>query len=152
MNKITTIILTCLSLFLVNNDSLAAGKEDFGPNNNQFGSFFLSICVVESNNNPKAYNKSENAIGVVQIRQKCLIDSNQYGKTKYSLQDCFNPEISKIVCFNYLARYSKKHNWEFEAMARTWNGGPNWAEKKNLTDNYWRKVSKELNRKYLAIY
>lgn len=136
------IIVVYLFLFWFNFVSLGAGKEVLGLNSFQFNQFFLAICAVESNNNPKAHNKSENARGIVQIREKCLIDSNQYGKTKYLHSDCFDPEISKIVCFNYLARYSKKHNWDFEKMARLWNSGPNWKSKKNLTDNYWGKVKK----------
>lgn len=125
----------------------------YGQNtiNNNFESFFKAISIVESGNNPKAFNKAENAAGQAQIRVACLNDSNEFGKTKYNLNDRFDPEKSKIICFNYLLRYQKKHNWEFEKMAKTWNGGCNWRKneknslqvRKNLSI-YWGKVSKQL--------
>jgi len=124
--------------------------QNLNNNTNNFESFFKAISIVESGNNPKAFNKAENAAGVAQIRVACLKDSNEFGKTKYNLNDRFDPEKSKIICFNYLLRYQSKHNWEFELMAKNWNGGPKFAEKtgqavKNL-EIYWRKVERELKK------
>lgn len=125
----------------------------WGQTTNNFECFFKAISIVESGNNPKAFNKAENAAGQAQIRVACLKDSNEFGKTKYSLNDRFDPEKSKIICFNYLRRYAPRHNWEFEKMTKLWNCGPNWKKKeekdrqvaKNL-EIYWQKVKIELNR------
>lgn len=119
---------------------------------NSFEPFFKAISKIESNNNPNAIGDGGLAVGVVQIHKGCLQDANEFGKTKYNHSDCFDPEISKIIVFNYLKRYQNKHNWEFEKMAKVHNGGCNFAKKsgqaaKNL-EIYWQKVKHKLNHEY----
>lgn len=111
----------------------------------EFNKFFRAISKVESNNNPNAVGDGGRAKGVVQIHPECLIDSNIYGKTNFSLDDRLDSNKSKIICFNYLARYKKYHKWEFENMARLWNGGRGGIKYPKRTDNYWAKVSKVLS-------
>lgn len=129
------IILLFLSL------SCLAGEID-SP---EFNKFFKAISFVESNNNPNAVGDGGRAKGIAQIHPECLQDSNEYGKTNFSLNDRLDSNKSKIICFNYLARYKKYHNWEYNNMARTWNSGPGGVKHKNRTNNYWAKVKKELN-------
>lgn len=111
----------------------------------EFNKFFKAISFVESNNNPLAIGDNSRAQGIVQIHPECLQDSNEYGKTKFTLNDRLDSNKSKIICFNYLARYKKYHNWEFEKMARFWNGFSGGIKYPKRTDKYWAKVKKELN-------
>lgn len=111
----------------------------------EFNKFFKAISKVESSNNPNAVGDGGRAKGVAQIHPECLIDSNQFGKTNFSLDDRLDPNKSKIICFNYLSRYKKYHNWEFEKMARFWNGFSGGIKYPKRTDKYWGKVKKELN-------
>ncbi len=106
--------------------------------------FLNALARVESSNNPKAYNPGENAIGIYQIRKAYFIDAQRIDKSliKYNHQDCFNPEIAERVVNAYLSRYCKSNS--FEDMARCHNSGPNWKNKKDLTNKYWKKIQKEL--------
>lgn len=111
----------------------------FGRELPKIDEFLIILGRVESSNNPKAYNKSENAIGIYQIRLLYFKDAQQFDKNliKYSHSDCFSPEISKKVVIAYLSKYCKKN--DFESWARCHNSGPNWKNKKHLTNKYWKK-------------
>lgn len=121
---------------------------------NNFNVFWPILTKIESNNNKNAVGDNKMAIGIAQIHLNCLIDANKYGKTAYTHKDCFDPEISKIICFNYLLKYSSSdlELGNFERLAKTWNGGCNWEKnsKKSLTvaknlATYWQKIERELN-------
>ena len=105
----------------------------------EFNKFFKTISKIESNNNPSAVGDGGRAKGIAQIHPECLIDSNEFGKTNFSLEDRLNPDKSKIICFNYLSRYKKYHNWEFEKMARLWNGGVGGVKNPKRTNSYFKK-------------
>jgi hypothetical protein len=49
----------------------------------------------------------------------------------------------------YFSHYCREHlipyNWE--ALARAWNAGPDWEQNKKATDAYWEKVRKLLVQK-----
>ena len=105
-----------------------------------FETFWPAICKIESDFNAFAVGDNKKAIGISQIHLGCLIDSNNYAKTKYSHEDCFDPNKSKIICFNYMRRYAKFHNWELNKMARLWNGGPGGVKSKK-TDGYVKKFA-----------
>lgn len=114
-----------------------------------FNQFLIVLGHVESSNNPKAYNKSENAIGIYQIRLLYFKDAQQFNPElkKYSHSDCFSPEISKMVVKVYVAHYVKSD--AFEDFARCHNSGPQWKNKKHLTNKYWarfKKISVDLNK------
>lgn len=124
---------------------------------NNFNKFWPVLTKIESNNCISAHNKRENARGIAQIRKNYLKDSNNFGKTKYNHKDCFDPKISKIIVFNYFLRYCPDalENGDFETLAKTHNGGPNWQKnsKKSLTvaknlSIYWQKIERELNVNY----
>lgn len=109
--------------------------------------FFRALGAVESSNNPRAYNKKENAIGIYQIRRLYFIDSNVKGKH----ESCYNPKVARQVCENYFKRYEprayREGNWE--VLAKLHNGGCNWRKKDPATQKkleiYWNKVKKVLN-------
>ncbi len=132
--------LLIFPLFLLNNTC-------FSSNLTNFNHFLGILARVESSNNPKAYNKSENAIGIYQIRLNYFIDATKYDKNlaKYEHSDCFNPEISKLVVKAYFGKYSKTN--DFEEWARLHNGGPNWKNKtgksKENLNRYWENFQKK---------
>ncbi len=143
--------LLLLSLFVSINNS-------FGGNTNNlsnFETFLKALGTVESSNNPKSYNKKENAIGIYQIRLLYFKDSKQFNKnlSKYNHSDCFNEGISKLVVLSYFGRYEPKalKVGDYETLARLHNGGPNHKNKtgaaKNRLDIYWNKINKELSKK-----
>lgn len=112
--------------------------------------FFKALGAVESSNNPKAYNKKEDAIGIFQIRPAYFKDAVEFDKnlSKYKHSDCYSPEISKLIVKSYMARYCKNGN--VSDLARAHNSGPNWKNKKDLTNNYWEKFKKYYNEPSLC--
>ena len=93
-----------------------------------------AISVIESSRNDSAYNKLENAVGRLQIRQ-CRIEhfNNLTGKN-YTLSDMYDFKKAREV-FLYFAEGKS-----FEQAAKNWNGsGP-------LTIKYWEKVSAILQK------
>lgn len=113
-----------------------------------FEHFFSILSRLESSGNAKAYNKHENAIGIVQIRPDYFKDARDFDKNllKYTHNDCFDPEISKLVVKAYLSRYCK-NNYSFEHWAKIHNGGGQYYLNKNKKyqenlDKYWNKFSR----------
>src|SRR5574343_2089126 len=100
-----------------------------------FETFWPAICKIESDFNPKAVGDHGRAVGIAQIHPECLQDSNEFGKTNFSLNDRFDSAKSKTICFNYMRRYAKFHKWDLNKMARLWNGGVGGINSKK-TDNY----------------
>ena len=108
--------------------------------------FFKALGQVESGQNPKAYNKNENAIGIYQIRKLYFIDAQNFAPElkKYRHEDCFNEKISRKIVLAYLSKYCK--NGSFEDFARCHNLGPNWKNKKHLIQKYWNRIKKKLDK------
>lgn len=115
-----------------------------------FDEFTKILARVESSNNPKAYKKSENAIGIYQIRPDYFMDAKEFNKSlsNYLHKDCYDAKISKSVVRAFMLRYEpkayKENNYKVMAMAH--NGGPGWRfakkdKKKNL-DSYWERFKK----------
>jgi len=101
-----------------------------------------AIAVIESSNNPTAYNKAEDAAGLYQIRPIYLADVNRIlGCDRYSLADRFDPEKSSEIVTVYLNHYGRDKN--VETLARIHNGGPK-GHKKESTKPYWQKVKEKL--------
>lgn len=89
----------------------------------------------------------EPSVGVLQIRPIMVREVNRICKKKslkerFTLKDRFDREKS-IHMFMIWKKYYHKNN-NFEAIARSWNGGPRWKKIKH-TENYWAKVEKQLN-------
>lgn len=97
-----------------------------------FDRLISAIVHTESRGNPLAYNEKENAVGAFQIRQ-CRIDHyNSLNGTNYTLEDCYDYELSKRV-FLFFAEGK-----DYETAAKNWNGsGP-------MTETYWEAVKKLL--------
>jgi uncharacterized protein YhfF len=93
---------------------------------------FEAVCMVESSMRTTIVNEKEQAYGIAQIRQIRLNDFNKKTNKHYTLEDCFNVDVSKEIFLFYVGDKS------FEQAARDWNG--RW----DLTLNYWKKVQKYL--------
>lgn len=99
---------------------------------NYYDPLIYAVTMVESSGGKYLYNAKENAKGPFQIRQ-CRIDHyNKLTGLNYTLNDCYDYEISKKV-FLYFAKGKT-----YERAARDWNG------KFSLTEKYWNKVKKYL--------
>ena len=105
-----------------------------------------AIIYVESRNNPSAWNKREDACGVLQIRPIMINDVNRILSKKntpkvYTLNDRWNK--TKSIEIFYIIQEYYSPNGTPERIARVWNGGPN-GYKKPQTLAYWHKVKKQL--------
>ncbi len=121
-----------LGLLIINNTI-------FGQITNDFNKFYLILGKLESNNNKNAIGDNGKAIGIYQIHEHYFNDARDFDKnlSKLAYNDCFNPEISKLVVRSYISRYCK--NGSMEDMARCHNSGPNWKNKINKTNNYIKR-------------
>ena len=112
----------------------------------EFIDIINSIIAVESEGNPNAYNASEDAVGLLQIRQCMVNDVNRILKRRGSIHR-----------YSYTDRWSANKSYEMfdiycdyygfdtaEDMARGWNGGPRGINRSS-TLGYWNKVQTELN-------
>ena len=87
------------------------------------------------------------SVGVLQIRPIMVAEINrilrkQKVEKRFKLKDRFSREKS-IEMFMIWKNYYHRDN-NFEAIARSWNGGPRWRKIKR-TEKYWSKVEKQLN-------
>ena len=102
-----------------------------------------AIIWVESKGDTLAYNKSEEALGCLQIRPIMLREVNRLLaknsiKKVYTLKDRTSRSKS-IEMFNVIRGHI--NNPTNERIARTWNGGYNYGES---TLKYWNKVKSRL--------
>ena len=95
---------------------------------NYYSSLIEALFKLESNRNIYAYNKSENAVGGLQIRQCRIEHYNKLTGKNYTLNDMYDFEKSKEV-FLYFAKGKT-----YEQAAKSWNGsGPK-------TIKYWDAI------------
>jgi hypothetical protein len=100
-----------------------------------------AIIHVESRGDSTAYNKREDAVGVLQIRPIMLREVNRLlGYDKYNLEDRWS-KAKSIEMFNVIKNHTT--NPTDEKLARNWNGGWN-GYKKQSTLKYWNKVKEQL--------
>jgi soluble lytic murein transglycosylase-like protein len=138
MNKykaIAGIIILGGSLLIPFNTSLAIGASP--TQQDSLVKLLKALAIVESGNNPLAYNKKENAAGLYQIRPIYLKDVNRFSKEQFNLADRFDPVKSARIVTLYLQHYCP--GGSLEMMARVHNGGPA-GHKKAGTLKYWLKV------------
>lgn len=104
--------------------------------------FLKAIAWQESKWNPLAFNKSENAVGIYQIRPIYLEDVKRFTPElkDMSHDDCYNQLLAEEVVSDYIQywtiRYHDKKGkpgWSkeelFRIMAAIHNGGPNGPDK-----------------------
>ena len=98
-----------------------------------------AIIYVESRDNDSAYNKSEDAVGCLQIRPIMVREVNRLLQKRkddrvYTLSDRWNRQKSIEMFLVFTQKISTS-----EAKARCWNGGPK-GMTKSSTIKYWNKV------------
>ena len=108
-----------------------------------YESLFKAISFIESSNNPLAIGDlhlEDNSYGIVQIRQSRLDDYFRQTGIRYSVTDMFDPMKAKEVFMFYASKYQPS---DIESISSSWNGGPNWREKKS-TIEYFLKVKSKI--------
>ena len=103
----------------------------------EFDSLIKAVAWVESKNGLYVYNRVENAVGWLQIRQCRVTDYNEKRGTNYQLADFYDYDLSREMFLYYSAGLS------FERASREWNGGPKGMQKKS-TIKYWNLVKSRL--------
>lgn len=99
---------------------------------NYYDPLIKAIVQVESSGGKYLYNEKEGAVGHFQIRQVRLNHYNRETGLNHVLNDCYDYDLSREI-FLYFASGKS-----YERAARDWNGSG------KMTDEYWRKVKKEL--------
>ncbi len=100
-----------------------------------------AMRFVESRNNPLAYNRRENAVGLFQVRQLAVDDINHKFRTTYTLADFYRePRLGEWAVWAYGSKYGARTDADF---AMIWNGGPNGRRKKNA-QLYWQKIQRRM--------
>jgi hypothetical protein len=94
-----------------------------------------AIGMVETQYDTLAYNPLEEAAGYFQIRPIRLMDYNNRTGNDYSLLDLFDYKISEKIFLYYATEIGP---YDFERIAKTWNGSG------NSTILYWEQVKKFL--------
>lgn len=99
-----------------------------------------AVCIVESGKDPLAYNKKENAVGIVQIREVRITDYNNKTGNNLKLTEMYDPMRSKSVFLYYAMQIGHEKP---EIIARCWNGGENGMKLKS-TKKYYLKIKQKL--------
>lgn len=132
-----------------------ARKKEIKPLDKAIDRLMPILSLIESSNNPKAVNKSEDAVGLYQLRPIYVKDVNRISKTThlnaFTLKDRYDIAKSKTMVKIYLSYWGKKtrvnpkseHDWIIK-LGQIHNGGPN-GHKKKSTLEYARKITEGLN-------
>jgi hypothetical protein len=100
-----------------------------------FMSLIHAIGMVETQYDTLAYNPLEEAVGYFQIRPIRLMDYNVRTGSTYTMNDLFNYKISEKIFIYYASELGP---YNFERIAKTWNGSG------NSTIQYWEQVKRFL--------
>ena len=110
------------------------------------------IALIESSNNPKAFNARSGARGLMQVTKPVLDDYNRIHNSKVTLEQLFDGKTNLVIGSWYLSWLSSKLSSDEEVLiAYNWGIGnlrKYQAGKKTLpteTINYLRKY-KELSK------
>lgn len=90
---------------------------------------------LESSGDNNALNRKEGAYGRLQIRAIRLRDYNGRSGKSYSLQDCFDENVTREIWWHYIQKY---HYNDIEGVAKIWNG------KGRLHKEYAKKIKNYL--------
>jgi len=143
MSKITVILILIVGVFAYNH--LESAK---------YGQLVDAIIQVESGGNPCAYNKSEKAVGVLQIRPIMVDDFNRIYGTNLLHEDAWRPETARLIALGIFKHYGKSIDRPTaKHFAFIWNGGGSaWKrvahpvndEKQKNLERYWSKVKSKM--------
>lgn len=103
--------------------------------------FILAVAQVESERNPKAYNRKTDAAGYLQIRKSVVDDCNRIlGRKKYSMNDRFNKQKS-IEMFNIIQNHYNK-NKDFHYALKIWNPKSSFSYHLKVNNEYNKLIGK----------
>lgn len=119
MNKLQKILMSMALLMAANGTKVVAYID------------MHALAVVESSNNPAAYNKKSKASGLYQITPICLKDYNRTHTkgARFVMKDMFVPEKAEVVARWYLAeRLTNMIGWmglpvTTQRILWAWNAG-----------------------------
>ena len=113
-----------------------------------------AIEEVESNRDPYAINKQENALGSLQIRPIMIADYNRITGQNLPHDVAYNRSMAYIIASTIFNHYIKDiKNPNAKHLAFIWNGGggarhrvdnPKKDRKQKMLDAYWEKVKLHL--------
>ena len=81
-----------------------------------------ALAMIESSNNPKAYNERTKATGLYQITPICLQHYNEVHKSDYTMRALYNEELNLAVASWYLGWLGRRGFTTDEVLA-----GYNWG-------------------------
>lgn len=125
-----------------------------------WGLLLAALIAVESGGDANAVGDNGAAVGCLQIHAAYVEDVNRILASKkhvggpafvYRLKDRTSESQSRGMAIAYLRHYGARYRRlkgiapSYEVYARIHNGGPQ-GYAKSATDDYWRKVSRELDR------
>lgn len=146
--KIQTDSLNCtIDSLMLEIDTLTWENEIYDYNIEHETKHLLSaLMFVESGFDDSAYAKSEDAVGVLQIRKTMVDDVNRILKRqKKDLRFTYNDRWSRNKSIQMFDIYVMHYGLSTaEEVARCWNGGPRGMDKE-ATVYYWNKVQDYLD-------
>jgi len=105
----------------------------FAPNNSFYlykeSDFIYEVSIIahiESRYKLDAFNESENAVGLLQIRQTVIDDVNKFFNKNYTINEMYNPFVAVTV----LNLYREMYRVPLKELHLLWNGGPGYKSKK----------------------
>lgn len=104
-----------------------------------------AICWKESRNNPNAYNRKENAVGIAQIRPIYVKDCVDMFGMDVTHNDAYDPVIARRMFETYTKSWCDRFGIPYsdENRARIHNGGyDGWRE--SCTEEYWESIRNRL--------
>ena len=99
-----------------------------------------ALISVESGGDPLAYNKGENAIGLLQVTPVMVEDINRFSYRKFEHIQAYEEDTAIEMLLLYCHHYGFD---SYESIARCWVGGPKGMSKKS-TLKYWVKVQRAI--------
>lgn len=111
-----------------------------------------AIKVIESSNNPLAYNAKTRCYGLYQISEICLKEYNERHKSAYKPKHLFNPLLNKMIAAWYFKRIEQMlifykipvtiptvlacYNWGIGNVARWHENGAQFKNLPKMTQIY----------------
>lgn len=116
------------------------------------------IRIIESDNNPLAFNRKTKCYGLFQISEICLADYNQLNNTNYEPANLLDPLLNEKIAAWYFKRLHQllshykipvtvttllvSYNWGIGNVADWFRGGAGFGQLPKATQVYVKKYLK----------
>jgi len=132
-----------ICLFVIFGISLAIRAQD--------ETFFKALHQIETSGRiGNVIGDNGRSLGPFQISRPYWLDATEKRRDlrKQGYGSVARKDYAEQIVRLYFLRYERRAVLEkdYETLARLHNSGPNWRKKKHLTDRYWNKFKKELDR------